>query len=134
MSDVVRKYQLQADLIYDISDFYKGCNIKFYSYDLRGRTLCGYIQSGVLHIKEGFTWDGCTPKFRIFGIIFGVPDFNETYRASAIHDFLINHEDEHSMSRYEMDMIFDKLLQEDNFKYRCLYTTGVNLYRISLNK
>jgi hypothetical protein len=91
------------------------------------------FSEGILYIKKGFTWDGCTPKFRIFGIIFGVPDFKETYRASAVHDFLINHQSSHNISRYIIDMIFDHILKEDHFKYRWIYSGVVNSYRVLVN-
>ena len=37
-------------------------------------------------IEPGYSWDGCTPKKRIFGKVFGVSDgplYNHTYRGSS---------------------------------------------------
>lgn len=130
MTDVIRKYYLKSDMLYDISDFYRGGDVVFYDFINKSKVI-GFIKNGVLTIKKGFVWDGCTPKFRLFGVIFGVPDFKETYDASLIHDFLIKTSPFHKMSRKTMDDIFEYFLRLNNFKYTWLYANAVHLYRKS---
>lgn len=54
------------------------------------------IQNGTMRISKGYAWDGCTPKWRIKKLMFGIPDGKidpETgkqmcYYASLVHDVL----------------------------------------------
>ena len=113
-----------APLICKISDSY------FCDFINSQKEIVGYICDGVLNIFEGYEWDGCTPKFLLFGITFGTPDFKETWAASLVHDFLIEYSDQHKITRKEIDIIFEKILYEKKFKFRFIYSWGVHLFRI----
>ena len=121
---MVLKFKSTENISYDISKYYNGPDV-----DFKSRRVVGYIRSGILTILPNFIWDGCTPKFRIFGIIVGVPDFKKTYRASAIHDFLINYQAVHGLSRKLIDMIFEDVLRSESFKLTFLYAGAVHTYR-----
>lgn len=63
----------------------------------------GYAQ---LSIQPKYSWDGCSPKFRLFGRYWGTPDFQFTKRASLIHDALYQYAGRHRLSRSECDYAF----------------------------
>lgn len=123
------KFISKADICYDISKYYNGPDVEFTITRKNVKRVTGYIKNGILTILKGFAWDGCTPKFRIFGTIIGVPDFKETYIASAIHDFLINNQLVHTLSRKSMDMIFEDILRSESFKLTFIYANAVHIYR-----
>lgn len=89
----------------------------------------GIIKDGVLTIYKGYEWDGCTPKFRFFGKILGVPDFDGTYYPSLVHDFLIEYCLDHDIKREQIDNLFEALLKKEKFKFAWLYAGVVHLYR-----
>jgi hypothetical protein len=92
--------------------------------------IVGFIVDGWLTIIKGYEWDGCTPKvFRLFGHWIGVPDFPRTKRASMVHDFLIEYCIQHSIPRKQIDVLFDKILAEDGFILRPIYSNSVHLFR-----
>lgn len=67
-------------------------------------------------INGGYAWDGCSPKFDVFGILIGTPegsprngDFPSTYHASLVHDSMYQHYvalSKLGISRYDMDREF----------------------------
>ena len=124
------KFKLKQETLFDIAE-YIGPVDDFVFYDkLDGKLQkVGSIYNGWLQINKGYEWDGCTPKFRIFGKIFGIPDFQGTYHASLAHDFLIEYCEQHNICRKQIDHIFEKIMEEEGFFFRFLYATGVNLYR-----
>jgi len=122
---MVYKFILSGDLIYDIKKYYAGVDVFFY----KKNKIVGHIKNGILTIFKGFAWDGCTPKIRIFGEIIGVPDFKETYIASAVHDFLIKYSDQHQLSREDIDNIFEYILTQEKFALTFIYANSVHLYR-----
>lgn len=80
---------------------------------------------------EGYAWDGCSPKIKIFGKIIGTPDGlidprtnkPKTYYASMFHDAIYQFKKHPHMqlSRKEADIIFRIMLQRGNFKAWKLY-------------
>jgi hypothetical protein len=89
-----------------------------YIKDLRGiKFSCesGYISRGMIFIKESYSWDGCT----------GVPDTDNTYTASLLHDFLCEYR---AVNRKLADKIFYKQLRYDGFKFAKVYYLGVRLF------
>lgn len=92
--------------------------------------------NGSLIVNKGYSWDGCSPKFKIMGKIYGVPDGPldkkgrpKTWRASLFHDVLCQYQDDPRMpfSREEIDDIFSALLTADEFEYQRLYYKAVRL-------
>lgn len=76
---------------------------------------------------SGYSWDGCSPKFKLFGRIIGTPDgkslgdYPETYYASMLHDVLYQNKSKLPFSRLEVDLEFKKMLEEVGFRYTNLY-------------
>ena len=54
------------------------------------------LHNGVIEIAKGYAWDGCSPKWRIWGKVIGIWDGSisaitnkpKTYYASLVHDAL----------------------------------------------
>jgi len=105
-------------------------------------TKNGFLEitkEGMIHINgnklNGYAWDGCTPKFVKFDLIFGTPDgrlddLTEepiTYYASMVHDALYQFKDGIPISRKSADIIFYKILKEAGFKWSWIYYAGVRL-------
>lgn len=104
------------------------------------------LNDGILRIKlnKGFySWDGCSPKFKLFGKEFGTWDgklwdkfFNrtnpilnglpETYYASLVHDFI--YQSKGTFTRKEADALFKELLEQQKFKYTTLYYFFVRMF------
>ena len=89
------------------------------------------IDDGIIHLKPGFTWDGCS------SVPSGPPDaefpqYPQTFRASAIHDALYRNiklkEFNKLYSKAEADRYLYNLLKECGFKYALLYYIGVRLF------
>jgi hypothetical protein len=91
--------------------------------------IVGFIVDGWLHILKGYEWDGCTPKISLFGILVGIPDFRGTWKASLVHDFLIEYCIQHSIQRKKIDIIFQKIMKEERFLLNPIYSAGVHLFR-----
>lgn len=72
-------------------------NIELYGIDYENETF-KLNKEGYFKLKKPFEWDGATPKFLLFGKMFGIPDgpISERtgkptyYYASMVHDAL-NH-------------------------------------------
>jgi len=79
--------------------------------------------------KNGYAWDGCSPKFEVLDLLIGTPDgavnLNTekpyTYYASMFHDCLYQFKDSVPVSRFQADMIFTKLLKRDKFFWWAVY-------------
>jgi hypothetical protein len=93
------------------------------------KEIAGFVTDGWLTILKGYEWDGCTPKISLFGRLVGVPDFKGTYLASLVHDFLIEFCRQHSINRKQIDIVFQKILQEQKFVLSPIYSSGVHLFR-----
>lgn len=95
--------------------------------DLKGHNFnCDWFQlfeGGKIIVKSGYSWDGCSPKVKIFGKIIGTWDGknNSTYYASMLHDVLYQYKCEIPFSRLEVDKQFKKDLEKINFKYTNIY-------------
>jgi len=125
------KFETTVDRFFDIHRYIKTtCDVIFYDTINDKQEKVGYLKDGILCIKRGYQWDGCTPKFMFFKYIVGVPDFKKTKEASLVHDFLIEFYNQHLISRKNIDIIFSKILKEKKFKLRYLYANVVHFYRI----
>ena len=64
--------------------------------DLSGIRRLEITSDGAITVLAGYAWDGCTPKFNFFDVLFGTPDGvvdtrtgrPKTYYASLYHDAL----------------------------------------------
>lgn len=90
---------------------------------------------GLLTIKKGYAWDGCTPKKSLWNLwIVGVPDGHIDYRtqkpytyyASLVHDALYQYGDTVPMKRKQIDGVFLELLGD--FKLAKLYYWMVRIF------
>lgn len=128
------KFRTQEDYSVDLFKYYHKFNdCTFYDTVDGVYQVVGHIKNGVLTILKGYEWDGCTPKFKLFGKLVGVLDFEKTKEASLVHDFLIEYKAQHSIGRKIMDIIFDKILKDNKFKLRWVYANAVHAYRILAN-
>jgi len=94
----------------------------------------GYIGPQGLRIHAGYSWDGCSPKLRIFNKIIGIWDgpINEygypaAYRASLLYDFLCQYRPK-GLTIQRIDNLFYRQLQADGFPFPRLYYFFVKLY------
>ena len=114
-------------------------------------------ETGELEIKSGYSWNGCSPKVEIMGMVFGTPEGalpreNEkdvikknlgmigydqldwykpkTYYASLVHDCLYQISDRYAtrMDRKIVDNIFLKILRAYGFPSAKLYYLAVRLF------
>jgi hypothetical protein len=83
----------------------------------------GYIRSGKLTIKKGYSWDGCSPKFKIGKRFYGTWDGvdEELKAASLVHDFLYQFKGEHGITRLTTDLIFFIDMTKINFPLKHIY-------------
>ncbi|MHC4344345.1 MAG: hypothetical protein ACYSUP_06645 [Planctomycetota bacterium] len=91
--------------------------------------------------KEGYAWDGCSPKIKIKDVIkdvyFGTPEAvlnfetgnSKTYYASLIHDvfYQFSTDLKSFISRKEVDREFYIILKENKFRFAKLYYGVVRL-------
>ena len=74
----------------------------------------------------GYSWDGCSPKWKLKGMYFGTPEAvlnnetrqSRTYYASLIHDifYQFSNEVKGIIKRREADEEFYSILKRDGFK------------------
>ena len=95
----------------------------------------GNIRDGVLTIYKGYAWDGCTPKYKLFGKYYiGVWDGWDVngkpacYYASLVHDFICQYGDILPITKKQSVQVFDSLLKETNWPFRKLYVKAVDLF------
>lgn len=100
-----------------------------YSTGIKGKPFIGKDESdktwviidrnGDVAIKAGYAWDGTTLS----------PDFPETYYPSLVHDVLYQFLGRGmTFTRKEIDDIFLKMMQENNFKYAKIYYRAVRMF------
>lgn len=87
--------------------------------------------------EHGYAWDGCSPKWKISGKIFGTPDGRIdpktkkpiTYYASMFHDAIYQYKNAQTMkiSRKEADLIFLIMLKKAKFRFWRIYYLGVRI-------
>ena len=103
--------------------------------DERHRLWLEIKQDGTITVKEGYAWDGCSPKFNILDLFWvGTPDgaIDEgkpiTYYASLVHDALgqFRKEEEMPFNRKQRDFIFAEMLE--GFTFQKLYYMAVRIF------
>lgn len=97
-------------------------------------------ENGVLSVngscKNGYSWDGCTPKWEFLDFTIGTPDgrfdyLTEkpiTYYASMLHDALYQYKSEIPISRKDADVIFLKILTESGFLWAKPYYIVIRIF------
>jgi hypothetical protein len=89
-----------------------------------------------VNILSGYSWDGCTPKFKLGSIVFGVWDgfkhkktlLPKAYNGSLVHDFLLQFKDQHSVSDNNSHTAMYLLFKRDSFELRNFYFIGVHVW------
>jgi len=92
-------------------------------------------KGGKITVKKDYSWDGCSPKIKLFGVILGTPDgkilsdeFPQTYFASLVHDALYQHKKVISITRLEADLLPLDMLNRRAFKFSKLYFLAVRIF------
>jgi hypothetical protein len=80
------------------------------------------IKNGVMTVHEGYEWDGCSPKKRIFGKLFGTPDGRKDellcqYRHSLPY-----------LRKCQCTKTFEDYLKLANWKFTKIYTFAVDKF------
>ncbi|MCK9422274.1 MAG: hypothetical protein M0Q38_06735 [Bacteroidales bacterium] len=86
---------------------------------------------------NGFTWDGCSPKWNVLDITWGTPDGSldfetekpMTYYDSIIYDALCQYKTVAGINRNETNVIFLMILKEAGFRLWWIYADIVQLGR-----
>lgn len=101
------------------------------------------IDYDTLTIYKDYSWDGCSPKFKIGGKIFGIWDGTKIAHiingdeidvdsqmkyASLIHDVMYQFLDDIPLSRKDVDSIFLKDALNANFIFSWLYYCFVRVF------
>lgn len=109
--------------------------------DLFFRDKTGVIRlivekDGRITVTEGYTWNGCSPKFCLFDILVGTPEGvvsaatgrPKTYYASLVHDALYQFlPDGLPLKRGDADRFFLKLMAASEFAPKWIYWLVVRL-------
>lgn len=111
-------------------------------YEFKWATLTFRTNYVNVTAKEGYSWDGCSPKKRLGNIIFGIWDgpydadshLPQTYYASLVHDILCQYKGKHPIIRKDMDKVFYRLLVRDRFFLAPIYYYTVRLAAILAGK
>lgn len=105
--------------------------------DKNGKTRLLISAEGLITVTRGYSWDGCTPKFCVFDLLFGTPDgvvysrtgHPKTYHASLVHDALYQFlPDGLPFTRAQADACFLKIMAESEFTPRHLYYLAVRAF------
>lgn len=95
------------------------------------------LKDGRIFLKPKYAWDGCTPKFCLWDIYFGIPDGAvhsdtlkpKTYYASLFHDALYQYlEKDRPYTRKDGDRVFLEIMGKYNFRLKCVYYLGVRIF------
>jgi len=88
--------------------------------------------------KNGYAWDGCSPKVKIWDIYLGTPeavlDFatgqSKTYYASLVHDvfYQFSRQIKERVKRKDVDREFYKILRISRFRLAKVYYFAVRLF------
>ena len=137
----VWKYRLRQPFIYQTRikpDFRQWQCTEVFFTDDKNRLRLTIGIDGTITIEADYAWDGCSPKWQIGWLQFGVPDgaptpdtgYPYTYYASLLHDALLQWVGDPRMpfTREQIDLIFREKLTEDKFPATDIYYGAVRLY------
>ena len=95
---------------------------------------------GLIVVNKGYAWNGCSPKFSFFTMIFGTPEGDihpekevpRTYYASLVHDVLYQFSGDITatgqLARKDVDREFYKLLKAHQFLPAFIYYLAVRTF------
>ncbi|MEH0153879.1 hypothetical protein V6R21_07005 [Limibacter armeniacum] len=98
------------------------------------------FENGIIRLKgtnkQGYAWDGCSPKKIWLDLVWGTPDgrLDErtelplTYYASLFHDAIYQFKDEIVISRKEADLLFRQMMKETGFVWSGMYYFFVRMF------
>ncbi len=131
-------YTVERELYYEVPSF-RGKD--YILYNSSGKKLATLTSKGILYVHTGFTFDGCTPKFKITlggkTFIIGTSDgclgqdgYPLLFHASLKHDVLckIYSKNPSIYPRKTIDKEFQKDMKTVKWKWRGLYYSFVRLY------
>lgn len=101
-------------------------------YSDRGKVLLRITKTGLITVYQGYSWDGCTPKFKFGSYSIGTYDGYitngkpATYYASLVHDALYQFLDKLPINRKNADDIFLDLMR--TYRYKYVYYIVVRLF------
>lgn len=87
------------------------------------------VKNGNVIVKNGYAWNGNTPKTLFLGILFGTPDgfLGHTLEASLLHDALYQYGKKFNLSRKEADKIYFEDLKRLDWQLAKVYNFFVRL-------
>lgn len=92
-------------------------------------------RDGTITISEGYSWDGCSPKWSIAGRAFGVPDgpiqadgYPQTAWASLVHDALCQFRRWVPVTKRQTVELFREMLALARWECTRLYVFAVNYF------
>lgn len=131
-------YVLKEDYTYNILRHLPAGWCHAYAFvDGQGIRRAELRANGDLTVLKTYAWDGCTPKWSLFGHVVGTPDgpihpvlgVPRAYYASLIHDVLCQFRDVNpDVPRVVADKIFLEILTRDDFAPRGLYYCAVRAF------
>lgn len=136
------KYKLQKD--FDFTVDHKIQSSKIWLRD--GERVLGYAgyrkdTLSYIRVFEGYAWDGASPKFSVLDLFWiGTPDgclyegFPKLYRATLIHDSLLQFRNQLGLTRKQCDDRFLEEMKKNKFKLRWIYYWAVRIYAILTGK
>lgn len=105
--------------------------------DAKGKVRLIIETSGRLTVTQGYSWNGCSPKFCFFDLLLGTPDGvvdketgrPKTYFASMVHDALYQFlRVDSPISRRQADGCFLRLMGSSGFSLRYIYWLAVRMF------
>lgn len=119
-------------------DYLHQSSIRGYSFENEWFTL---KEDGTVIIKgtnrNGYAWDGCSPKIKIKDVYFGTPEgvlnfktgVSKTFYASLVHDvfYQFSKDIKSFIKREQVDKEFYVLLKENEFRFSGIYYYAVRL-------
>ena len=131
-------YELDADYRIDLGKYLAEHGDQTLSFqDSSGVERLVLYPTGTAIIRARYAWDGCTPKFALFDMLFGIPDGvpNEqtrkpkAYYASLVHDVLYQFLDvDLPITRRGADAAFFDILERHAFTPRYIYWAFVRVF------
>jgi hypothetical protein len=131
-------FVLDADYVYNLRRHLPPNWSEGYAFaDGHGHRRLEIHPNGDARVLANYAWDGCTPKFSLFDIVFGIPDGipnhvtrkPKAYYASLMHDVLYQFLDANlPLSRAQADRVFLEILARDRFAPRPIYYAAVRVF------
>lgn len=125
-------YCIKEDYLYQSSIVDRSFENEWFRLDSDGMIIVKGTYS------HGYSWDGCSPKWKIGDMYFGTPEAvlnnvtrqSRTYYASLVHDifYQFSSEVKNLVGRKEVDKEFYDILKRDDFRMAGLYYYAVRLF------